>query len=456
MANQVVNVAGYVVKNALVGFYNTTLFTGLVDRDFNREFEERGAKKGDQIFVRKPAQFRIRKGAKMKVQDVKETKIPVKLGEQVGVDFEFSVREATLDIDHGKAEYAKRFVRPAGSRLAADKDHEGLMKASIGAGYTVIPDVSGADKNDKIYKGFVSAKAMLNKMFAPKEVSRRVAFVDSDIETYLADNVSKLFNASNDITKAIKAAGMNDVGVGGLTWGTTDLGYTRVNGAGGQTGTVTFDGDFAQVNGTADPDYDNETQWLTIGIAGLAVGDTLEFDDVFFCNLETKAMYAQKLQRKVLEIGTGANAGKVKVYSIRPNITDAVVNDDGTGTTYAGVNSTEDERKAIRTKQAMANCYCADWAATSGSLGVKVLGEAGETYACCPVMHMSAMKLTSVHLVQPTNTEMCYGEESKGIFIRFIEDYEIRDDILPDRLDMLAEFTILYPEWINVVEVKIS
>lgn len=450
MANRVQKVENYVVKEALKGFYNETLFTGVVDRDFNKEFEERGAKKGDKIFVKKPAQFRIRKGSKMMVQDVKELKIPVTLGEQVGVDFEFSVREATLDIDHEKSEYSKRFIRPAGSRLASEKDAEGLMKASVGAGYAVILDNYD---NNGLYQGFVDAKAMLNKQFAPKPVSERYAFVGSDIETKLADNVSKFFNASKDVTKAIKQAGMNSVGVAGLTWGTTDLAYTRVNGAGGSTGTVTFDGDFAKANGAADPDYDNETQWITCSLAGqLAVGDTIEFEDVFYCNPETKGMYAQKLQRKVL----GIEGGKILVYSIRPNISDDVVNDSGAGTTYTGVNSTEDERKAIRTKQAMANCYASDWSSVGATPSVKVLGTAGETYLCCPVLHKSAIKLTSVHLVKPTRVEMSAVEDWKGIFIRFIEDYEVREDMLPDRLDMLAEFTVIYPEWISVVEVKIS
>lgn len=444
MPNSVQKVENYVVKEALKGFYNETLFTGVVDRDFNKEFEERGAKKGDKIFVKKPAQFRIRKGSKMMVQDVKELKIPVILGEQVGVDFEFSVREATLDIDHEKSEYSKRFIRPAGSRLASEKDAEGLMKASVGAGYAVVLDDYD---NAALYNGFVDAKAMLNKQFAPKPVSERYAFVGSDIETKLSDNVSKFFNASKDVTKAIKQAGMNSVGVGGLTWGTTDLAYTRVNGAGGTTGTLAFDGNFTASNINPNgPDYENETQWIAItGGTGVVAGDTLEFTKIFYCNPETKGMYAQKLQRKVLEVGTGANAGKVKVYSIRPNIE---LDIDGTASIA------EEDKKALRTKQAMANCYCSDWSDTT--LDFKVLGTAGETYLCCPVLHKSAIKLTSVHLVKPKNVEMSAVEDWKGVFIRFIEDYEVREDMLPDRLDMLAEFTVIYPEWISVVEVKIS
>ena len=104
--NTVAKITGYVVKNALMAFKNSRLFSGLVTKEYNNEFAERGAKKGDTIYVRKPAQFRVRTGSAMKTQNIHETKIPVVIGEQKGVDFEFSIREATLDIDHNKADYA--------------------------------------------------------------------------------------------------------------------------------------------------------------------------------------------------------------------------------------------------------------------------------------------------------------------------------------------------------------
>jgi topoisomerase-4 subunit A len=43
-----------------------------------------------------------------------------------------------------------------------------------------------------------------------------------------------------------------------------------------------------------------------------------------------------------------------------------------------------------------------------------------------------------------------------GMSIRFLEDYTIENDSLPDRLDVMAEFTVLYPEWVVDVEIQMD
>lgn len=442
--NTVAKITGYVVKNALMAFKNTRLFSGLVTKEYSDEFSERGAKKGDTIYVRKPAQYRVRTGSNMKTQNVKETKIPVVIGDQKGVDFEFSVREATLDIDHNRADYAERFIRPAGSTLASVKDAEGMAKASDGAGYTVISPI--ADTNAELYSRFTTAKAMLNKFLAPKGVADRYAVVGSDIENRLANSVSTLFNASSDITRAIKTAGVENVGVGGLTWGSSDLVNVHLNGGGGQSVSVS----------SIVPDYVNETQKITLSAipTGLAVGDTIEFSDSKFVNAETKGVYGQDLQRKVLAIDSVNTT--VTVYSIRPATivmsgvsvtTDNV--DDTSVVTDAILNTEGITRDEARGRLAMANCSAIP---TAGS----VLGVAGKHYLCCPVFHKKAIVLTSVDLVRPRRVEMSDVIRDDGMSIRFLEDYTIENDSLPDRLDVMAEFTILYPEWVVDVEVQID
>lgn len=414
-------ISGYVVKEATKAFMNTRLFSGFVRNEYRSDFEERGAKKGDTIFVRRPAQFRVRTGAGMEIQDVHEDKVPVTLPEQKGVDFQFSARELTLDIDKGGNEYSKRWIRPAGSALASDFDANGLEKASKVAGSTVI--VGYSDTNDTLYKRFLDAKGLLNKFLAPKTVSDRMSFVSSDIENRLTENVKQLYNNANAISKAIKDGTIQDVA--GLTWGSTDLAYVHVNGAGGATFTPK----------TITPDYENLTQWIgyTLSAGTLKVGDTIEFSDSFFVNPETKKVYTNKLQRKVLATrGSGANL-ECLVYSIRPVIAEGSINDAET-----------------RKQFAMANC-----SATPSAAGT-VLGVAGESYVCCPVLHKDAMVLTNVDLARPKKVEMCNTVNYKDVVIRFIEDYSVTTDQFPDRLDMLGVFTALLPEWIVDVEIQVT
>ena len=413
-------ISGYVVKEATKAFMNTRLFGGFVDSDYRNDFEERGAKKGDTIFVRRPAQFRVRTGAGMEIQDVHEDKVPVTLPEQKGVDFQFSARELTLDIDKGGNEYSKRWIRPAGSALATDDDAEGLKIASEKAGSTVIVGYSATD--DQLYKAFLDAKGLLNKFLAPKNPVERMAFVGSDIENRLTQNVKQLYNNAAAISKAIKDGTIQDVA--GLTWGSTDLAYIRVNGGGGTTFTP----------GTITPDYENLTQWIPYtGASGLAVGDTIEFSDSYFVNPEKKNVYANKLQRKVLGLKTESGTKYALVYSIRPILAEASVTD-----------------AESRKKYAMANCSALPSAAGS------VLGVAGESYICCPVLHKSAIKQTHVDLARPKKVEMCNSVNYKDVVIRFIEDYSVTTDQFPDRLDKLGVYTPVLPEWCVDVEVQIT
>lgn len=413
MANSTAKISGFVVREATKGFMNDRLFSGLVAHKYESEFQERGAKKGDIINVRRTAQFRVRTGSGMEIQDVHEDVRAVKLGDQKGVDFSFSVRELTLDIDNGGTEYSQRFVRPAGSTLASDFDAKGLKVAATESGHAVVLESTATDE-DK-YKAFLKAKALLNKSLAPKQIGNRNVCVGSDVENALSFYVKNLYNNANAISKAIKEGTIQDVA--GLTWSSTDLAYVHVNGAGGKTIAI----------GTITPDYDNMTQEITVTVTGgtLAVGDTIEFTDSYAINPETKAQYANKLQRKVLAV----NGNKATVYAIRPKLTEGQV-------------TNEESRK----KYAMANCSAVPTA------GV-VLGTAGKSYICCPVFHKEAIIQTCVDLVKPQKVEMVNSMNYKDVVIRYVRDYDIKNDIMADRLDILGEFTMMVPEWCVDVEI---
>lgn len=420
--NTPAKISGYVVREALKGFMNDRLFSGLVRSAYKSDFEEEGAKKGDEIEVRRPAQFRVRDGAGMEIQDVHEDTVKVKLPAQKGVDFQFSARELTLDIDKGTNEYSKRFVRPAGSALASDFDAVGLKVASTTAGSTVV--VGSSATNDELYEAFLKAKGLLNKFLAPKRVDERNSVVGSDVENRLTQNVKQLYNNSRAIDKAIKDGTIQDVA--GLTWSSTELGYVHTNGAGGATFTPK----------TIVPNYDGLTQWIgyTLSTGALKVGDTVEFSDSYFVNPETKQQYGQKLQRKILGLrGSGANL-EALVYSIRPVLAEASVTDE-----------------ASRGQYAMANC-----SAIPSSAG-SVLGVAGKHYACCPVFHRDAIVMTCVDLARPSKSvEMVDSMNYKNVVIRFIKSYVTEKDQFPNRLDILGVFTAVLPEWCVSVEVQMD
>jgi hypothetical protein len=416
MANNIAKITGMVVRETARGYHNTRLFSGLISRKYNDEFAQEGAKVGETIFVRKPAKFRIRSGANQEIQDVVETKIPVTLPAQVGADFSFSTRELTLDIDSGKREYSDRTIVPAGSAIASSKDAEGLQLAALNAGFTVVTPATPS------LADFTAAKAFLNKMLAPKGMDSRFAIVGSDVESAVANEVKVLYNNAKEITTAIRENELHSIG--GLTWASSDLVYVRTNGAGGLAVTL---------GAVIVPDYANETQTITIAGAGapsVAVGDTLVFN-THFVNPETKQVYVNAMQRKVL---AKPSASTVTVYSVRPVIAAPAT-------------------PAARAQAAAANCE----ALPANGSTISVLGVAGTKYLVSVVLQKEAMCLTSVDLVIPEDgVAMKDKILIDGMSIRFLKAYSIGDDTLPSRLDTLSAFTALYPEWIVAVETPLA
>lgn len=402
MANDVAKITGYVCREAARGFYNDRLFSGLITKDYSEEFKETGAKKGNQIFVRLPAQYNVRSGSTYAAQDVVERKVAVTLGEPEGIDFEFSTVEATIDIDNNKRDYSERFIKPAGSRLASHVDATGLEKMALEVNNTIVTAASPT------LKDFLKSKAILNKNLAPKTRSERFAIIGSDVETELVDEVKVLFNSSKEISKAIKDGQITDMA--GLTFATSDLCYVRTNGAGGASLAVG-----AYVEGST-------SITLTGGVAaGLAVGDVIEFDDSNAVNPETKKPYANALQRTI-KADLGGD-----VYTI----------------------------DAIYGPQAYANGGIQNATAVPAG-NADVLGVSGTDYLVSMSFHKEAFTLTSVDLVLPEKVEMRDRLVVDGMSIRYIKDYLIDSDALPNRLDIMYAFTAIHPEWAVRVETPLA
>lgn len=403
MANNVAVIEGYVVREAARGFYNARLFCGLVTKDYQDEFKEKGAKKGNEIFVRLPPQFNIRIGSAIQIQDVVEEKVPVTLGEPVGVDFEFNTTELTIDIDNETKEYTKRFVMPAGSRLASKVDADGLEQMALATNNTIVTAAT------PVLKDFTRAKAILNKQLAPKDMNDRYAIVGSDVESEIVDEVKVIYNNSKAVTDAIKKAEMTEFS--GLIWATSDLCYVRTNGAGGNNFAVTYtEGSDQIVLAGADA-------------AGLAVGDVLEFDDSNLVNPEHKNEYVNPLQRTIKAV-----LPAVDTYQIDPIVGPQPVTSGGLQNASAVPAGTAD-----------------------------VLGVAGTKYLMSLVFHKEAYTLTTVDMILPKDgVEMKDRIVMDQISMRFIRQYIITSDGMPNRLDVLYTWTAIHNEWGVRVETPLS
>jgi len=110
MANTTLT-ASIVAKAALAILDNELGWLKRLYRAHESEFSNRvnGYKIGDTISIRRPADFTVRSGATMDLQDVIEGKTTLSIDQQIGVDFSFTSSDMTLEV----SDLAERVMKPA-------------------------------------------------------------------------------------------------------------------------------------------------------------------------------------------------------------------------------------------------------------------------------------------------------------------------------------------------------
>ncbi len=110
MANTTLT-ADVIAKEALAILDNELGWLKKLHRAHESEYSEtvNGYKKGSTISIRRPADFTVRSGATMDLQDSIEGKTTLVVDQQLGVDFNFTSTDLTLSMN----DISERVVRPA-------------------------------------------------------------------------------------------------------------------------------------------------------------------------------------------------------------------------------------------------------------------------------------------------------------------------------------------------------
>ena len=110
MANTTLT-ADVVAKMALAILDNELGWVKKIHRGHQEEFTNRvnGYKIGDTVSIRRPADFTVRTGAVLSAQDVIEGKTALTVDQQIGVDFQFSSTDLTLNM----TDLSERVMKPA-------------------------------------------------------------------------------------------------------------------------------------------------------------------------------------------------------------------------------------------------------------------------------------------------------------------------------------------------------
>lgn len=397
MANTLLTIDMVTLEAARV-LHGNLAFVKNVNREYDSQFAQQGAKIGDTLRVRKPPKYTVRTGRVMQVQNATETYVNLPVTNQKGVDLNFTSAEFTLSID----EFSKRFLKPAMSVLAAQVDYDALSMTLDVAQSVGTPGTTPAS-----FQVWADAQAKLDDALAPRD-GDRTAILSPAAMARTVDGLKGLFEAGDAIADQYRNGVMQRAI--GLKWA-MDQNIRNVT-MGTRSGTTL-------VTSTAAPVAEGATSIKVDGFAGatdtVKEGEVFTVGSVYAVNAETKATLTELMQ--------------------------FVVTADATASSNAAEINFDPPMYAASGGKQNVSALPADNAAVTfyGTTSTRV-------YPQNLVFHKDAFTFATADLKMPRNAEMASRQVVDGISMRLWEGQDITNDQFPTRSDVLYGYACIYPE----------
>lgn len=388
MSNNVLLTPSIISKETLVILSNNLVAAGKV----NRQFENQFVKIGTTLTVRKPNRYKVSSGPGLQIQDSVEPSTSITISNQRHVDIQFSSQELTLVIE----EFSERYLKPAVEPLTNQIDYDVLSNWAsvfneVGTPGTVPNSFATGIQpvGQRMDEGAVpqDGRTMVLGPAAYWSLANGLIslYVQSVSEPALKGYLAKIGNFEIYLDQNIQTQTVGAY-----------AGTPVVNGA-NQTGSSLV------------------TNGWTASIAGLLnVGDVFTVAGVFAVNPQNRQSTGQ-LQNFVVTSGAASDGSGNSTLAIYPPIV--------TSGAYQTVTNSPANGAAITVKGTASTQYAQNIAFTRDAFG-----------------------LVTVPMELPDGVDFKARQEYKGISIRIIRAYDVNNDVLPTRLDVLYGTTTYYPE----------
>lgn len=393
MSNSLLNIS-MITKESLRVLKNEVTFAKGVNRQYDSQFKDTGAKIGSVINIRKPVRYTVNDGPSLQLQDQTDQSEALTLDSQKHVAFQFSSKEMTLNIE----EFSKRYIKPAICALANKVDLDGL-----GMYKQVYNTVGSAGTTPATFAVMTDAGTKLSENATPVDMYRNICF-NPAASGSMADALKGLYQSSDKIKEQYEkglmglAAGFNismDQNVRQHTVG-AHAGTPLVNGA-SQTG----------------------SSLVTDGWSSGAT--TLKQGDIFTI--------------------AGVNSVNPQSRETTGNLQQFVVTADNSDTTG-------DMTIAISPAITLTGAYQTVDALPANDAAITVVGTASTVYPQNMAYHRDAFVLGMADLDLPKGVDMAARatDPDSGISLRIVKAYDINNDTYPCRIDVLYGYKAVYPE----------
>lgn len=405
-----------ITNEALMVLENELTFASEVNRQYDSQFAQTGAKIGNVVNIRRPGRFVGTTGPALNVEDLNETSSPLTLTTQFHVDTQFTTQDLALSIDM----FSDRVLKPVIAAIANKIDRDGLVMATTNTANIV--GVAGFPPTGLLT--YLTAGAYLDAEGTPRDGKRAVviepftsaAIVDSAKGLYLAtDKVSAQYtkglmgrdtmgtNWKMDQNVVSQTFGSWATTVGTLTAATTTkAGMTATGWAATSTITLT------------------NSQTITLN-----AGDVITIAGVFAANPQNRQAYGSNRLRNFVVTTAVTAAGGTFAVTVAPAII------------YGGQFQNVVIPGAGSATAAVVPFSIAATTATAVVSPQNIL------------FHRNAYALACADLPLPDGVHFAgrASDDQVGLSLRVVRQYTINNDAIPTRVDVLYGWGPLYQEF---------
>ena len=397
MSNSILTI-DMITRKALEILENNLVITRNVNRQYDDSFAVEGAKIGSTLRIRLPDRALVTDGAALQVQDDNEQYTTLSVASQKHIGVNFTSAELTMQLD----DFAERVLKPRISQLASSVD------ADVANSYKSIYNSVGTPGTTPATSlVLLQAQQKLNEGAAV--MSPRYATVNPAANAGLVEGMKGLFNPTDTVSRQFRN-GMMGMGV---------LGFEEVNmsqsikqhttGTRSTSDTILVNG-AVTTEGQSTISLDGGT-----GSATVTVGDVFTIANVYAVNPQTRESTGS-LQQFTVTAANTASGGAWTSIAVSPAM-------------YTPNNAL-----------ATINAFPADNAA------VTFVGAASTQYAQNLVYHKDAITFATADLLLPQGVDMASRQVHNGISLRVVRQYDINNDRLPCRIDVLYGFAAVRPQ----------
>jgi hypothetical protein len=393
MSNSILTI-DMITRKALEILENNLVLTRNVNRQYDDSFAVEGAKIGSTLRIRLPDRTLVTDGAALQVQADNEQFTTLAVANQKHIGVNFTSAEMTMQLD----DFAERVLKPRISQLASSID------ADVANAYKAIANSVGTPgTTPSTSLVLLQAQQKLNENAAV--MSPRYATVNPAANAGLVEGMKGLFNPTDTISKQFKN-GMMGMGV---------LGFEEVNMS--QSIKQHTTGDWGTAITVTSTVTTEGATTLGISFTGSSktwnVGDVFTIADVFAVNPQTRESTGSLQQFTVTAAAVGSSTATL---SISPALFSA--------------------------GQALATVAVLPIAGKT----VTMLGNALSQYAQNLVYHKDAITFATADLLMPQGVDMASRQVHNGISMRIVRQYDINNDRLPCRIDVLYGYSTIRPQ----------